>query len=326
MTDTMRKRRAEEKRRTRGQVPRLRRSKRPGGGTGMIFVEQAGVAMAPPVQQLPGAMIGQGWHPDVDGSGTVGTSDVLYVIAHWGQPDGFGGTYAVQHILAIITAWEVETTEPGGANMPPLVDQPTMSVINRTIDCEGNCITRNNGGHCTINVDHAVLHSRSGYCMYADTSDLTRVHASNLTADGYYVLRGTHTVIEATASNFKAPNHSFRPYAWRGGFVRDCNFDVEYARIGGGAANEWENPIDTGGTPDDPIEWTGGRISATMQVTLYSATHDMIFDGVDWQGTRKIFIDTGARRIVFRNSKNFPPVDTKGQSQAQLQLRGVVLG
>lgn len=318
MTDT--RRRAEEKRRNRGSVPRINPHRRKKDR--LIVIEQGGIAMAPPQPQLPGAMIGQGWKPDVDGSGAVGTSDMLHVIAHWGQPDGFGGTYAVQHVLAIITAWEVDTA-PGGANMAPLVDQPQMSVINRTIDCEGNCITRNNGGHCTINLDHAVLHSRSGYCVYADTSDLTRIHASNLTADGYYVLRGTHTVIEATASNFKAANHSFRPYAWRGGFVRDCNFDVEYIRIGGGAANEWENPIDTGGTPDDPIEWTGGRISATAQVTFYNKTHDFIFTDVDFGGTRKLFIDLGAKGLKFIRPRNLPTVDTKGQSTAQLAARGI---
>lgn len=309
---------AEEKRKRRGRLPHVRRDHK----ARLITLEQGGLAMAAPVPQIPGAVIGQGWRPDIDGSGAVGPADLLYVIAHWGQPDGFGGTYAVQHLLLIISVWESET-QPGGANIPPMIDLPAMNVIRQTIDSEGNCITRNNGGHCTITLDHATLHSRSGYCIYADQSDYTKIGDSKLTADGYYVLRGTHPRMEIDRSTFTAPHHSFRPYGWRQGWSKGSTYNVEYMRFGGGAANEWTSPIDTGGTPENPIVYEGDRIAATMQCTFYDATHDFTFVDVDFAGTRKLFIDLGAKGLKFIRPRNLPTVDAKGASLAQLASRGI---
>lgn len=305
----------------RGRVPTLRRDHK----RGTITTEQDGRTRKTLIA-IPDTFIGLGWKPDADGSGVVGVGDLVWVETHWGQPDGFGGTVAVNHLLAVITNWEVTATnEPGGTMIAPLVDRPVMNVIGESIESEGNCITRNNGGHCTIELDDASLVSRSGYCIYADSSDYTRIkNNSRLEAKNYYVLRGTHTRMEIDDSKFIAPHHSFRPYAWKRGWSRNSVYMVEYMRLGGGAANEWENPVDTGGTPDAPIRFEGDKIQASMQVTFYSATHDFEFIDCDFAGTRKLFIDSGAKGLKFIRPKNMPPVDTKGATASQLAARNIV--
>jgi len=307
---------AEAKRRNRGRKPRIIRS------ADTIAVVQGREELGS-MANVPNSVIGVGWYPDIDGSGVVDTSDLLWVIGKWGQDDGYGGLVGTAHLLAVISAWEASEPDPiGGDLIAPLVDQPAMNVLNASIHAEANCITRNNGGQCVINCDDFELISQNGYGIYADSSTRTILNKGVVESKHYYAIRGRHIDLRADDVTFRCPEHSVRLYGWREGYMRNCVIEGEYFRAGGGAADEWVNPMDTGGTPEAPIVVEGGRLSLTKQLTIYNATHDMVFAPASWQGTTKIFIDTGAKNITI-GGPNKPYIDTKGQSAVQLAARGI---
>lgn len=256
----------------------------------------------------------------------VDTAELLDLIAKWGW---IVDSPMVAHAPPAMPEPEPPpVTQPPSTTLPevpPMVDLAAMVVIGKAIHSIGNCITRNNGGLCTITVDQSVLQSQSGYGIYADTSTFTKVNASHIESVNYYCLRGHHIRLESTGSMWISPNHSFRIYGWRQGYSQRDTFNVEYLRLGGGGSDEWTNEIDTGGTPAAPIVFSDGRILATKQVTIYDATHDITFRNMDFAGTGKIFIDLGATNIRFENCRNMPTVDVKGQSSAQLAARGIVI-
>lgn len=320
MNDKQARRRA-AKRANRGPHPRIIRDHK----AKTITLMQRGVTLAGPLAYVPDSFIGSGWTPDIDHSGAVDVTDLLWCVTNWGGDDGHGGTVGIAHLLAIITAWEVDTPPTGELDLvQPMVDLPAMNLIRQGIHSEGNCITRNNGGTCTIRVDHGECVSQSGYGVYADGSSFTRFDHARIESKNYYCLRGSHRRLESNDSTFVSPHHSFRIYNWIQGYSLRDTFNVEYLRLGGGGANEWVDPINTGGTPELPIRFEGGHIAATAQVTFYSATHDFEFIDVDFAGTRKLFIDSGAKGLKFIRPKNMPPVDTKGATPSQLAARNIV--
>lgn len=254
----------------------------------------------------------------------VDAAELLDVIGKWGWiVDSPMVAHAPPAVVEPPPATQPPTTTL--PEVPPMVDLAAMVVIGKAIHSIGNCITRNNGGNCTITVDQSVLQSQSGYGIYADTSTFTKVSASHVESVNYYCLRGHHIRFESTGSMWISPMHSFRIYGWRQGYSDRDTFNVEYLRLGGGGSDEWTNEIDTGGTPAAPIVFSGGRIHATKQVTIYDATHDITFRNMDFAGTGKIFIDLGATNIRFENCRNMPTIDVKGQSALQLAARGIVI-
>lgn len=184
----------------------------------------------------------------------------------------------------------------------------------------GDCVLGNNGNRITIALANSELKTDSGYCIYAAPSTKTVLNNVKATSTAYYVLRGIHEQYESQDSTLIA-GHSWRVYGCNGGFSKRDTYDVGQLRCGGGAADEWnsEQPFANFVFEDD-------RIQARQQVTIYDATHDVVFRRCDFAGTGKIFIDLGAKNIRFEQCVNLPVIDVKGQTQSQLAARGIVIG
>lgn len=198
----------------------------------------------------------------------------------------------------------------------PIKDQ-SVNLANVKINAPtGDCIMSNNGVQVTIKLVHAILTSNGGYGIYAAPSTLTQLSDVSI-ATPYYAIRGQHTRYESDHCRIQG-GHSWRVYNCTGGFSVDDEYTVGQLRCGGGAANEWDNPQQFAN-----FRFERCRIRAQQQVTIYNATHDVDFIDCDFSGTGKIFIDLGAKNIRFTRCVNLPVIDTKGQTAAQLQQRGI---
>lgn len=117
-----------------------------------------------------------------------------------------------------------------------------------------------------------------------------------------YSIRGSFNHLISSDSIYRADRKSHRFYnVHQGSSTRDVFLNGRLM-LGGGTASEWENP-----TEFKNFIFKDGIIDVNS-VQIYSRTHHVVFQNMDFADTNEIYIDWGAHDITFINCHNIPYV------------------